>query len=229
MSECSFDMSLTCVQETWNRFENQIINVVDNLTPLAPFVNDSINESSTKCIKNLIDKKKRLLKKFKSNNNPLLYAKIKEVNTNIKQQISILKTSNVRRGIIPGNSKSLWNAVKKAKDLNVSSLPDKLTLNSLPVAPHDLPDTFAEFFSNKVTNITSNCRSRKINCDTSNFITSSNIINAIKSFKSKNCEGLDRIPVRYLIDGMSVITPILTHLFLLIYETKTIPQQWSIS
>ena len=110
-------------------------------------------------------------------------------------------------------------------------------MNSLPVAPHDLPDTFAEFFSTKVTNITSNCQindnvyngSRKINCDTSNFITSSNIINAIKSLKSKNCEGFDRIPVRYLIDGMSVITPILTHLFLLIYETKTIPQQWSIS
>ena len=96
---------------------------------------------------------------------------------------------------------------------------------------------FAEFFSTKITNITSDCQindnvyngSIKINCDTSNFITSSNIINAIKSLKSKNCEGFDRIPVRYLIEGMSVITPILTHLFLLIYETKTIPQQWSIS
>ena len=119
----------------------------------------------------------------------------------------------------------------------MSSLPNKLTFNSLPIDPHNLPDTFAEFFSNKVTNITRNCLiddnahngSKKINCNINNFITGANIVTAIKSLKSKNCESFDRIPVKYLIDGISVITLILTHLFSLIYETKTIPQQWSIS
>ena len=45
------------------------------------------------------------------------------------------KTKNVRRDIIPRNSKTLWNAVNKAKDVNIP-LPDQ-------------PNAFADFFKQK--------------------------------------------------------------------------------
>jgi hypothetical protein len=33
-----------CVQETWNKFENLLINIVDDIVPLVPFVDNSIKE-----------------------------------------------------------------------------------------------------------------------------------------------------------------------------------------
>ena len=59
---------------------------------------------------------------------------------------------------MPGNSKSLWTAVKKAKNVNINSLPENLTLNSIKINNNDLPDTFAEFFTTKVKNITAECK-----------------------------------------------------------------------
>ena len=60
-------------------------------------------------------------------------------------------------------------------------------------------------------------------------MTPENVISAIKSLKVKNCEGFDRIPVRILIDGIEELTPILSHLFNLIYKQRKIPEQWRIS
>ena len=58
-----------------------------------------------------------LLKIKKTNNNselPLVNTITKE----IKDLFTYFKTSNVRRCIIPSNSKSLCNAAKKARDIN---------------------------------------------------------------------------------------------------------------
>ena len=60
-------------------------------------------------------------------------------------------------------------------------------------------------------------------------MTPENISKAIRLLKMKNCEGFGRIPVRYLIYGITQITPVLSHLFNLIYETKQIPDQWRVS
>ena len=58
---------------------------------------------------------------------------------NVKK-IKSEKSSYIRRSFIPGNSKSLWNAVKKAKDQNISFLPENLTLNNLPINPSEMAD-----------------------------------------------------------------------------------------
>ena len=51
----------------------------------------------------------------------------------------------------------------------------------------------------------------------------------MNSIKIKNCEGYDRIPQRILIEGSEILLPPIAKLFELIYEQKSIPQQWSIS
>jgi hypothetical protein len=60
-------------------------------------------------------------------------------------------------------------------------------------------------------------------------MTPENVFKSIKSLKSKNCEGFDRIPVRILTDGINEITPVLSHIFNLIYKQKQIPDQWRVS
>ena len=226
------------VQSAWNHFENLMINVIDEIVPLTPFVNDQIKKkSNSPVLKNLLNRKKRLLKSKRLNNNTLNNERLKIINKEIRLKIKLEKTLNVRRGIIPGNSKSLWNAVKKAKDQNISQIPDNLTLNNVPICSTKIADIFANFFDEKVKRIINECSldenvyngSQKVNSICQNFMTPDNIIVAIKSLKSKNCEGYDRIPVRILIDSIPVTLPLLNNLLNLIYVQKTIPEQWKIS
>jgi hypothetical protein len=60
-------------------------------------------------------------------------------------------------------------------------------------------------------------------------MTEQDIIKVVKTIKTKNCEGHDRIPLRILTDGIMCLIHPLTKLFNKIYEQKTIPTQWLIS
>jgi hypothetical protein len=51
----------------------------------------------------------------------------------------------------------------------------------------------------------------------------------LKNLKSKNCEGPDRLPLRILKDGATVLSRPLSVLFHKIYERKEIPEQWKVS
>ena len=238
LNDVTFVTNLDDVQQTWNLFENCLIEIIDDIVPLTPFINDSVVGSTiSPAIKSLINKKKQILKRKKSATNFNEHVKLREISKEIKRLVQNNKTNNVRRSILPGNSKSLWTAVKKAKDLNITQLPRNLTLNSIEIPSRDLPDSFAEFFSTKVQNIANECvinqnvynGTQKINSLPENFMTQEYVYSAIKSLKIKNCEGFDRIPVRILCDSINEITPVLSHLFSLIYKHKEIQKQWRIS
>ena len=66
---------------------------------------------------------------------------------------SYKKSKTVRCNIRPGNSKSLWEAVKLAKDINIPKLPNNMTLNNNKIDRNDLPDSFANFFKLKTQTI----------------------------------------------------------------------------
>ena len=51
----------------------------------------------------------------------------------------------------------------------------------------------------------------------------------VRQLKIKNCEGYDRIPQRFLIDGIDILINPLSQLFSLIYRDKLIPKQWLIA
>ena len=48
-----------------------------------------------------------------------------------------------------GRGANLWKAVKLAKNLNLETIPDKLTLNNVPVTPSTTAEYFARYFSEK--------------------------------------------------------------------------------
>ena len=140
--------------------------------------------------------------------------------------------------IIPGNSKSLWSAVKTAKDVNISNIPKELYLSKQKVKNDDIPDAFASHFVNKINTIVNESNvdkdhvyngTQKITSQNLNFMTADNIITAVKRMKIKNCEGHDRITQRIIIDGIEYLKAPLAVLFNKIYKTKSIPGQWLIS
>ena len=119
----------------------------------------------------------------------------------------------MRRGNLPGNSKSLWDAVRIAKDQNIPSLPDNMSFNDKTISSTELPTEFAKFFQNKIKFITDNIPitptvyngKKKLEHPNSFFMTDEDILECLQNIKTKNCEGFDRIPQRILVDGATVL------------------------
>ena len=241
LNKVNWDIPYDNVQAYWNCFESKLIEIVDNIAPLEPVraLNSNSKLYQPPHIKNKINKRSRLLKKLNSNPNSSISTRqeIKTLNKEIKSHFHKLKTNNVRKGIKPGNSKSLWDAVKKAKDCNVNSIPDTLFLNGNKVIQKDQAQVFATFFSNKVkqivtqSSISNNVFNgiKKVTCNQSPFMSCANVLECLKEIKQKNCEGYDRIPQRILLDGAEILVTPLTILFGKIYNEKSIPEQWSIA
>ena len=211
-----FELELNCVQDLWNSFENTLVTVIDEIVPMVEFTNNQVaNSNNTKLIRCKVNHRRRLLKKFRSSPNPILKQKILSINHTIKEMLYVNRVKNIRRNIIPGNAKSLWNAVKIAKDINVSPMPSYMLNNEHEVIMDELPDQFAKHFKTKVSNLTTenniqqnvyNGR-QKIYANNYNFMDKQSVIEAISSIKIKNCEGYDRIPQRILVDGIKYLSP----------------------
>ena len=65
------------------------------------------------------------------------------INAEIKNHFHSEKKKEVRRRILPGNSKSLWNAVKVSKNIGTCSLPKAMTVNGVKVDVHERSNHFA--------------------------------------------------------------------------------------
>ena len=132
----------------------------------------------------------------------VLKTKIKDLNIEIKNFFTSQKRLAVRRGITPGNTLSLWSAVKIAKDINVTGLPGVMYLNNIKIPNIILAQKFADFFENKVKTIISEVEisndvyngKQKMFSQNAMFMTTQNIIKCFDSIKNKNSEGFDRIP-----------------------------------
>ena len=239
LHKTDWQINFDSVQAYWNAFESKLIEITDKIAPLEKVGTNKIFKiTPPRHIKNKINRRNRLLKKIKSNPNPQsTRQEIKDLNKEIKTFFFKSKSKNVRKGIIPGNSKSLWDAVKKAKDINSNTLPDFLFQNNIKINKKDHATTFANFFSDKVNSIVNQTvidpniynGNPKVNTENKFFMTSTDILECLKTIKNKNCEGYDRIPQRILSDGANELIIPLTGLFQRIYTQKIIPEQWSIS
>ena len=120
------------------------------------------------------------------------------MNKEIKRFFYHQKVKQIRKVIVPGNSKTLWDAVKKAKDINVNHLPEFLYENNKVIPPNDEVNAFANFFFNKVKNITNTTQIapgvynglNKVTCTDEFFMTSKDITECLRSIKIKKLRRL---------------------------------------
>ena len=223
-----WNIGIDDVQNFWNEFESKLVRIIDEIAPMATFHGNVIKEKAPKAIKNKINKRNRLLKSFRENPSSDLKKSIKQLNCEIKMHYFGAKKMAVRKGILPGNSKSLWQAVKVAKNQGQPFIPQNMQLNNLPVSSHEISEEFASFFESKVNGIVSNTAInhevhngyRKMTADSKMFMTRSNVLDCVSKIKLKNTEGYDRIPQRILVEGRDALIVPLTELFRLIYRDK---------
>ena len=106
----------------------KIANVVDVFVPLTTIINNRVPDRIPPKIKNKVNKRNRL---HPSNE---LKTQINCLNLEIKHFYSSMKKANVRKGIRPGNCKSLWTAVNMAKDKGSPEISNNMFLGSFPVS-----------------------------------------------------------------------------------------------
>ena len=149
-----------------------------------------------------------------------------------------IKTNRVRGAAgVGANKGDLWKAVRLAKGVNVEQIPLNLTYGGIPVAQTDSANAFASFFSKKIENLVKDTApnlnvyngKNKLIVQNRNFMCREDIIECLRSIKSKRCEGYDRIPVCILTDSSNLLIDPLTELFQKIYSTGLLPDQWKIS
>ena len=71
----------------------------------------------------------------------------------MKNYYRMEKGNKVRTSIIPGNTKSLWDAVKIAKDKNIDKIQNQKFMEGGPIKYEELLDTFANQFEDKIDKI----------------------------------------------------------------------------
>jgi hypothetical protein len=235
--EVDWNNDCNTVQEAWNDLENKLVKIVDSLVPISEFKGNHLALKPCPIIKRKLNLRNRLLKLLKNRPTLDLRSRIKNLNFEICSHFRSIKRNNVRRCIIPGNSKSLWDAVKMSMDSVINPLPDLLTLGGVPVGGHERSGCFATFFSEKVSSITNSTLvdplvyngEKKLAAGNLMFMSTNEVQKSIESIKLKNTEGYDRIPQRVLVDGIEHLLQPFTKLFDLIYREKSIPEQWRIS
>ena len=149
LSQQNWDIKNDDVQAYWNNFESNLIEVVDTICPIKESNNLKQSMPKPPChIKRKINRRNNLLKKIK--HNPLVAPsarnEIKILNYDIKKYFYQIRGNSIRRNIIPGNSKSLWDAVKIAKDINLDPLPEEMYHNQNKISQSTLSGAFAQFF-----------------------------------------------------------------------------------
>ena len=97
------------MQWKWNEMEQKLIEVTNTVAPLVEFTENqatSIIKTSSH-IKRKMKLRKRLISQSKSMIDPTLKSRIKNLNYEIKSHFTSQKRNKVRKGIVPGNSKTL--------------------------------------------------------------------------------------------------------------------------
>lgn len=238
LSEVDWSCSCDTVQDIWNSFENKIINVVDDIVPVSQFYNNTYCvDKIPDYVKRKEDQRKRLLKKQKKIKSPELAARINILNKEIRSFHHSKRSNKIRKTIIPGNTQSLWKAVKIAKDVNVASLPKILFEDRVAIPTASIPDRFASYFDEKIKTLLSSVKiendvyngKKKMDAENKMFMTTKDVEECLKMLKNKNSEGFDRIPQRILVDGKDYLLDPLSKLFVKIYNERKIPQQWKIA
>jgi hypothetical protein len=226
------------VQELWNSIEQEILTVIDKMVPLEE-INTFINRGKNSAmIKKKLNRRNYLLKKRKrSVQREEEKEELAKLNKYIKSFYFEERKQHVRKKIIPGNNKSLWDAVKIAKDIEPTPLPTTVTKGGLNYSGKDVPAAFSSFLKSKIVDLEENLTThdgvyngrKLINSEEMNFMTEDKVTECLNELKIKNCEGYDRIPMRILKDGASILRNPLSDLFGKIYKKKEIPEQWKVA
>ena len=133
----------------------------------------------------------------------------------------------------------MWKAVNIALNKSSPTMPNITTENNVETrTDKEKANAFAEFFENKVKTVSENARTDRevYNGQTKIFglhqddwITEDLVSKVIDGLSHKRCQGYDRIPLLFLVDGKEKLLKIITVLMSKVINMGIVPEQWKIA
>jgi hypothetical protein len=203
LNQVKWKTEIDNIQEMWNSFEQEILTIVDKIAPLEE-VDNTIRRKVSKMMKSKLNRRSYLLKKRKQHvQTENEKEELKALNKFIRRYHYEERKMHVRRKIIPGNNKYLWDAVNIARDKEPTPLPPILTRNGINYDRLVAPAAFSEYSKSKISVLEESMTideeiwngEKIINSESLNFMTPERVENCLKNLKTKNCEGPDRMPL----------------------------------
>jgi exonuclease III len=159
LADVDWNIQDDSVQSYWNTFENKLVEVVDNIAPLSTFTHGShVKVNIPPRIKKRINQRKRLLRNFRRTKDARTKIQLDMVDKEVKQFFNRQRVNNLRKLIVPGNTKSLWKAVNMAKDTCNNIMPKTLFENGVEIDQDKVADVFGSFFDRKVRTVLAEVR-----------------------------------------------------------------------
>ena len=184
------------------------------------------------------NKLKNMHKRAKKMKNLILMNRCRFFEKKIRKEVSSNMKSRIRieANLGPNN---LWKAVNIALNKITNTMPDIMTEDALEIKEDKLKaGAFADYFEKKVLDTVHSTHAdgavyngkRKIfGIHDDDWINEEIVASVIDSFDQKRCEGYDRIPLQFLIDGKEELLTVITLLMKKIMNTGKVPDQWKIA
>ena len=137
-------------QSYYNWLENEILQVIDNIVPYKPVKPMYSQSAENTMTQRLVWKKRNMLSKWRQNRRLQDKKSVNNLNKEIRKSLYNTKRQSVRRKIVQGNSKTLWDATKIAMDKECTEIPDTIIHGQDIHKGEEIPEAFAKYFKAKV-------------------------------------------------------------------------------
>jgi len=197
------DWNIDCilVQDINNELEQKLLTVIDKLVPIQEISEKENRIFEADEIRLLRKKRKNVFRNAKRRQSARLLTRCRDLDKKIRIMSFRKQRNKIRENISSGNQRSLWEAVKIAKNVPQARIPSVIKDgNKLAETPGDQAQMFADFFFNKTRKIVEETLvsptvfngSKKLEDDHEVIIIKEDdVCKVFTSLKEKNCHGFD--------------------------------------
>ncbi len=209
--------------------------IISGLNKLAPKRETTIHDGNSvinPVIQNLKNRKIRIYKQFSKIKSVENFNKLKEVSKLLNKEIKKERVKSLKSSLNK-SSKEFWVSTNKMLGRKIQD-PVELIDEGIIVPMDEVAERFANFFSNKVRDMSDRCSYLEENVlipESREFhrYTELEVGMAIDGLKRSKAQGFDEIPGQVIKDLKSDLLMPLCWLFNAISEWKEIPKPWKIS
>jgi len=238
MSKVDWQINCYNVQDFNDELEQKIMTVIDKIVPFEEKKVKNGRFMEPRFLSEMKRKRKNLFKNAVRRRSKKIMERCKGLDLKIRKLDKLEERRTVRKKILKGDQKSLWEGLKIAQDKSSSSYPRKMVIEGREVSTNqEKADSFASHLINKLDGIRKDCKidahvfngSKLFEEENENFFTPEKVESEINNLKNKTCYGMDRIPVIIIRDASMYLKGPITLLLNKIYDQKFIPEQWKTS
>jgi hypothetical protein len=119
-----------------------LLEIADEIAPMVKKKCVNISNYHTKDNRNLINKHRKLVARWKKHGNIKDKKAVNIAKKQLRAKINSDRRNKVRKHIKPSNQKSLWDAIKIAKDENTAKIPLKMQYGKKIIERESIPEVF---------------------------------------------------------------------------------------